>query len=42
MILNALYVCLLAFSIRRELPDPDPERRTPHFRGGCITGSIRA
>jgi hypothetical protein len=31
MILNVSYVCLNAFSLRRELPDPDPVRRTPHF-----------
>jgi hypothetical protein len=24
-------VCLHAFLLRRESPDPDPERRTPHF-----------
>jgi hypothetical protein len=29
--LNASYVCLHAFSLRRESPDPDPGRRTPHF-----------
>jgi hypothetical protein len=28
MILNASYVCLHAFSLRRESPDPDPRRRT--------------
>jgi hypothetical protein len=31
MILNASYVCLHAFSLRRESPDPDPGRQTPHF-----------
>jgi hypothetical protein len=31
MVLNALYVCLHAFSHHRESPDPDPRRRTPHF-----------
>jgi hypothetical protein len=31
MILNALYVCLHAFSLRRESPDPFPGRQTPHF-----------
>jgi hypothetical protein len=31
MVLNASYVCLHAFSLRRESPDPDPGRRTPHF-----------
>jgi hypothetical protein len=30
MILNALYVCLHAFSLRRESPDLDLGRRTPH------------
>jgi hypothetical protein len=37
MVLNALYVCLHAFSLRRESLDPDPERRTPHFLGGSVT-----
>jgi hypothetical protein len=31
MILNASYVCSHAFSLRRESPNPDPERWTPHF-----------
>jgi hypothetical protein len=31
MVLNALYVCLHAFSLHQESPDPDPGRRTPHF-----------
>jgi hypothetical protein len=31
MVLNASYVGLHAFSLRRESPDPDPERRIPHF-----------
>jgi hypothetical protein len=31
MVLNASYVCLHAFSLRRESPDPDPGRQTPHF-----------
>jgi hypothetical protein len=31
MILNTSYVCLHAFSLRRESPDPDLGRRTPHF-----------
>jgi hypothetical protein len=31
MVLNASYVCLHAFSLRRESPDPDPGRWTPHF-----------
>jgi hypothetical protein len=39
MILNASYVCLHAFSLRRESPDPDPGRRTPHFWGGSVTGA---
>jgi hypothetical protein len=37
MVLNASYVCLHAFSFRRESPDPDPRRRTPHFWGGSVT-----
>jgi hypothetical protein len=37
MILNALYVCLHAFLLRRESPDLNPGRRTPHFCGGSIT-----
>jgi hypothetical protein len=37
MMLNALYVCLHAFSLRRELPNSDPRRRTPHFWVGCVT-----
>jgi hypothetical protein len=31
IILNASYVGLHAFSLRRESLDPDPERWTPHF-----------
>jgi hypothetical protein len=31
MVLNASYVCMHAFSLHRESPDLDPERRTPHF-----------
>jgi hypothetical protein len=42
MVLNASYVCLHAFSLRRESPDPDPERRTPHFWGGSVIAGIRA
>jgi hypothetical protein len=42
MILNASYVCLYAFSLHRESPDPDPGRRTPHFWGGSITQVIEA
>jgi hypothetical protein len=37
MVLNASYVCLHAFSRRRESPDLDPRRRTPYFCGGSIT-----
>jgi hypothetical protein len=37
MVLNALYVCLHAFSLRRESPDLDPIRWTPHFWGGSVT-----
>jgi hypothetical protein len=37
MVLNASYVCLHAFSLRRESPDPDPGRWTPYFWGGSIT-----
>jgi hypothetical protein len=31
MVLNVSYVCLHAFSLRRESPDPDPGRRTLIF-----------
>jgi hypothetical protein len=31
MVLNASYVSLHAFSLRRESPDPDAGRRTPYF-----------
>jgi hypothetical protein len=31
MVLNASYVCLHAFSLRQESPDPDLGRCTPHF-----------
>jgi hypothetical protein len=37
MVLNASYVCLHAFSLRRESPDLDPERWTSHFWGGSVT-----
>jgi hypothetical protein len=37
MVLNALYVCLHAFLLHRESPDPDLGRRTPHFWGGSVT-----
>jgi hypothetical protein len=30
-VLNVSYVRLHAFSLRRESPDPDPGRQTPHF-----------
>jgi hypothetical protein len=30
-VLNASYVCLHAFLLRRESPDPDIGRRTPLF-----------
>jgi hypothetical protein len=42
MILNASYVYLHAFSLRRESPDLDPWRRTPHFWGGSFTTGIKA
>jgi hypothetical protein len=42
MVLNASYVCLHAFLLRRESPDPDPRRRTPHFWGGSVTAGMRA
>jgi hypothetical protein len=37
MVLNALYVCLPVFSLRRESPNPDPKRWSPHFKGGFVT-----
>jgi hypothetical protein len=37
MVLNASYVCLHTFSLRRESPDPDPGRQIPHFWGGSVT-----
>jgi hypothetical protein len=37
MVSNASYVGLHAFSLRRESPDSDPGRRTPHFWGGSVT-----
>jgi hypothetical protein len=42
MVLNASFVCLHAFSLRRESPNLDPERWTPHFWGGSVTAGIRA
>jgi hypothetical protein len=41
MVLNASYVCLHAFSLRRESPDLDPRRRTPHFWASSVTAGIR-
>jgi hypothetical protein len=41
MVLNASYVCLHAFSLRRESPGLDRRRRTPHFLGGSVTAGIR-
>jgi hypothetical protein len=41
MVLNTSYVCLHAFSLRQESPDPDPGRQTPHFWGGSVTISFR-
>jgi hypothetical protein len=37
MVLNASYVCLHAFLLRRESPNLDPGRLTPYFWGGSIT-----
>jgi hypothetical protein len=37
MILNASYVCLHVFSLRRESPNSDPGRQTHHFWGDSIT-----
>jgi hypothetical protein len=31
IVLNASYVCLHAFSLHRESPDPNPGKRIPHF-----------
>jgi hypothetical protein len=42
MVLNASYVCLLTFSLRRESLDLDLRRWTPHFWGGSVTASIQA
>jgi hypothetical protein len=42
MVLNASYVCMHAFSLHRESPDLDPERRTPHFWGGSIKVGLDA
>jgi hypothetical protein len=41
MVLNASYVCLHAFSLRWESPDPDPGRWTAHFLDGSITLGLR-
>jgi hypothetical protein len=35
-------VCLHAFSLHRESPDPDPGRWTPHFWGGFVTVTCNA
>jgi hypothetical protein len=40
MVLNASYVCLYAFLLRRESPDLDPGRRTPHFWCGSVTSTV--
>jgi hypothetical protein len=37
MVLNASYVCLHAFSLYRESPDPDSGIWTPYFWGGFVT-----
>jgi hypothetical protein len=42
IVLNASYMCLHAFSLCQESPDPNPERRTPDFKGGSVTANIRA
>jgi hypothetical protein len=42
MVLNASYVCLHAFSLRRESPDPNSRRRTPHFWGGSVRSTYKA
>jgi hypothetical protein len=42
MIFNASYVCLHAFLLCRESPDPDHERWTSYFLSGSITAGIRA
>jgi hypothetical protein len=41
MILNASYVCLCAFLLHRESPNPDPGRRTTHFCGGSVISSVQ-
>jgi hypothetical protein len=40
MVLNASYMCLHAFSLRWESPDPDSGRRTSHFWGGSVTNLL--
>jgi hypothetical protein len=40
IVLNASYVCLHAFLLYWESPDPDPGRWTPHFWGGSVTPLI--
>jgi hypothetical protein len=37
IVFNASYVCLHAFSLRRESPDLDPGGQISHFWGGSIT-----
>jgi hypothetical protein len=39
IVLNASYVCLHTFLFRRESPDLDPGRQTPHFWGGSVTAT---
>jgi hypothetical protein len=41
MVLNVSYVYLQAFSLRRESPDLDPERRDSHFKGGSVTKQLK-
>jgi hypothetical protein len=36
-VFNASYVCLHAFSLHRESPEPNLGRRTPHFWGDSVT-----
>jgi hypothetical protein len=40
MVLNVSYVCLHAFLLRQESPDPDPGRRAPHFLGGSVAARV--
>jgi hypothetical protein len=41
MILNDSYVCLHAFSLHGESPDPDPGRQAPHFEEAEHEGHLR-